>query len=504
MHRRGKHPGKPFINNTIPVQCFSANSASLLQYWPNPTGVGFQNNQENLEGVLPTRQNPWGFNIDHSLSDKQSLHFAMWRDKQTSYGDNSGTDLQQSNPLADKTYYPDLGTVFIANYAVAVTPHLVITAGGSWLGELNFQLPQRNGAQPTLYAAPGAPIVPGINFSGNLSPSNVGSSNTDSVNRKLGTVLENNYLWIHGKHTFNIGAEYRRTYQDDNECQQCAGNYNFSNNSTADPNNVANGDLATTGNAFASFLLGIVDNADRIGTIEERLRNRDYAFYIQDDIKWSPKLTFNIGVRWDIMQPFTEIGNNIVYFNSTIPDPAAGGLLGAATKFGNCTGCAGVDRAAIKWDHFTPRGGFSYQLNSKTVMQGGFSMNFLDGGAYEYGTSKVAVNYGNLLDGSTTYKSTGTTAPGFGQWDSNVLPLPAPIPFNSGLGTASAIDAFDPSRDGVAPYSLVWNIGIQRELPYSMFLQASYTGNRGNRLTSQLNPIDQLSPSYLSLGPDSG
>ena len=74
---------------------------------------------------------------------------------------------------------------------------------------------------------------------------------------------------------------------------------------------------------------------------------------------------------------------------------------------------------------FTPRGGFSYKLNEKTVLQGGFSMNFLDGGAYEYGTSKVAVNYGNLLDGSTTFKTTGTTTPAFGSWDTNSLPLPA-------------------------------------------------------------------------------
>ena len=498
----GNTPGTAFRGNIIPTACFSPNSASLLQYMPNPTLPGYQNNANNLEGVLPTRQNPWGFNIDHSINEKQSLHFAMWRDKQTSYGDNTGTDLQQSNPIADKTYYPDLGTVFILNYAYAVNPHLVITAGGSWLGELNFQLPERTGTQPTLYAAPGAPQVPGINFSGNLSPfgNGIGSSNTDSVNRKLGTVLENNYLWIKGKQTFNIGLEYRRTYQDDNECQQCGGSFTFSNNSTADPNYLANNDLSSTGNSFASFLLGQVDSADRIGTIEERLRNRDTAIYVQDDIKWSPKLTFNLGVRWDIMQPFTEIGNNIVYFNSTIPDPLAGGLLGAATKFGNCTGCAGVDRASIKYDHFTPRGGFSYQLNQKTVLQGGFSMNFLDGGAYEYGTSKVAVNYGNLLDGSTTFKTTNTTTPAFGSWDTNALALPAAIPFNSGLGTASAINAFDPSHDGIAPYSLVWSVGVQRELPYQMFLSANYTGNRGNRLTSQLNPINQLNPSYLSLG----
>ena len=85
----------------------------------------------------------------------------MWRDKQTSYGDNTGTNLAPSDPLADKTYYPDLGTVFILNYAYAVNPHLVITAGASWLGELNFQLPERNGTQPTITAAPDAPILPG-------------------------------------------------------------------------------------------------------------------------------------------------------------------------------------------------------------------------------------------------------------------------------------------------------------------------------------------------------
>jgi hypothetical protein len=222
--------------------------------------------------------------------------------------------------------------------------------------------------------------------------------------------------------------------------------------------------------------------------------------YIQDDIKWSPKLTFNVGLRWDIMQPFTAVGNYIVYFDSKIPNPAADGLPGAATKFGNCTGCAGVDRAAIKWDHLAPRGGFSYQLNSKTVLQGGSSLNFLDGGAYEYGTSKVAVNYGNLLDGSAEVKSTGTPVAAFGSWDTHTLPLPGITPFASTLGVASSIDAFNPAKDGLAPYDVVWNIGVQRELPGQMFLSASYTGNRGNRLPSQLNPINQMPSQYLSLG----
>lgn len=399
-----------------------------------------------------------------------------------------------NNPLANYTYFPDLGTVFILNYSYTINPHLVMTAGASWLGELNFQIPSRTGPQPTLSAAPGAPIVSGINFSGPLSPGNLGTSNSNSINRKLGIVFDNNFLWIHGKHTFNIGYEIRRTYQDDNECQQCAGNFNFSNNQTADPSNLGN-----TGNSIASLLLGTVDSADRIGSQELRLSNTDVSSYIQDDIKFSSKWTFNIGVRWDVMVPFHEANNNIVYFDSKIPNPGAGGRPGAATKFGYCYYCAGVNRAAIHWDHFSPRVGFSYQLNSKTVLQSGFSVNFLNGGAYEYGISKVAVNYGNLLLGSFQRNSTGSTNPGFGSWDNTLLPYPAPTPFSPTIGNATQINAFDPSFDGIAPYDAVWNFGVQRELPGNTFLTANYTGNRANHLPSQLNPINQIGQQYLPL-----
>ena len=494
----GNTPGAQFRGNVIPAACFSPTAVSLLQYLPNPSLPGFANNQSNLVGALPIRQNPWGFTIDHNITDKQSIHWAQWRDNQSSSGGATtpgGAALPGTNPLAFFTFFPNLGSVFILNYSYAVNPHLVVTAGASWLGELNFQIPQRTGTQPVLGAAPGAPIVPGIDFSGPLSPSTLGSANTNSINRKLGIVAENNYLYVSGKNTFNIGWEFRRTYQDDNECQQCAGTFNFSNNQTADPN-----DLANTGNAFASYLLGTVDHANRTGSQELRLSNTDVSSYIQDDIKLTPRFTFNIGVRWDVMVPFHELNNNIVYFDANVPNPAADGRLGAATKFGYCIGCASSDRAYIHWKHFSPRTGFSYQLNSKTVLQSGFSVNYLNGGAYEYGISKVAVNYGNLLLGSFTRNSTGSTAPGFGSWDAggNILPSPGATPFSPSLGVGSSINAFDLNNDGVAPYVAVWNIGIQRELPANMFLTANYTGNRGNHLPSQLNPIDQVSQSYLA------
>ena len=93
----GNVPGTQFRGNIIPNACFSPTSVSLLKYLPNPTLSGFSNNAVNQVGVLPFRQNPWGFTIDHNITDKQSLHWAEWRDNQTSYG---GSNLAQGNPLA--------------------------------------------------------------------------------------------------------------------------------------------------------------------------------------------------------------------------------------------------------------------------------------------------------------------------------------------------------------------------------------------------------------------
>ena len=481
---------QPFPGNIIPQNRFSAASASLISLMPDPALPGYVNNLQSNIGVIPTRQDPWGFNIDHMINDKQSIHWSQWRDKWTSYGTETSSHLL--GELGSRIYQPDLGTVFILNYSNSISPHLVMTAGASWLGELNDQISLIKNSN--FAPAPGAPQLPQIHFNGLLAPTDFGSPWIQSINRKLGWVIENNYLWINGRHTFNIGWEYRRTYQDDNECQHCAGTFNFSNNQTADPNN-----LATTGNAFASYLLGIVDSANRVGSPELRLRNRDFSPYIQDDIKIRPNLTVNIGLRWDIMVPFTEVNNQIVFFDSTVPNPGAGGLPGAASKFGSCAGCAGFDRASIRFNHFSPRAGFSYALNDKTVVQGGFAQNYLDGGAYEYGTSKVAVNYANLLTGSFNRNSTGITTAGFGSWDGNILPIPAPVPFSPSLGIGQQIDGFSP-KDGRAPYVIAWNIGVQRELPYNMLVSAHYVGNRGNFLPAQLNVINQIDPSHLSLG----
>ncbi len=291
---------------------------------------------------------------------------------------------------------------------------------------------------------------------------------------------------------------FRRSYQDDNEDQTAGGRFQFSQRQTADPAN-----LGATGSSFASYLLGLPDSANRSNSQELRLRNLDVSPYLQDDIKISPKLTVNLGLRWDIQVPFTENNNRVVFFDPNNPgtNPAAGGIPGAATRLGTCQGCAGYNRADIHWSHFGPRFGFAYQVSPKMVFQGGFSIAWLNGGAYEYGTSKVAVNYGNLLVGSFTRNNTGSNTSSYGLWDLTPLPNPAPTPFSPSLGVGTQINVL--SRDfGYAPYSQQWNINVQRELPYNTFVTAAWVGNRVIHLPSQLNKIDQMDPKYLALGSD--
>jgi len=482
--------GKPFPNNRIPTSRFSPLAQSLLGDIPAPTTGGFTNNYAANTGVIPTRQINWGFTIDHNINERQALHFAEWRDKYSNIATTNNL-FPNGSPLSGAKYQPSLGTGLFLTYSNTLTPNLVMTAGMSWAGELNNQFSLQ--LNHPFAAVANSNLLPTIYFDGPLSPTAWGTDTgwPFSINRKLGISIANNWLYTHGKNTFNFGVEIRRAYQDDNECQQCAGSFRFSNFTTADP-----ADTSSTGNAFASFLLGQADSAIRQEANELRLRNLDVSPYIQDDIKLTPRFTLNVGVRWDIMRPFNEVNNQVVFFDPNIPNPGAGGRLGAATKLGICNGCANYTRAWTQWSHFSPRLGFTYELNNKTVLQSGFSMNYLDGGAYEFGTNKVAVSYGNLLQGVYQRVSNNSTTPGYGSWDSQPLPFPTPVPFGPTIGNGATIHAFSRTAD-TAPYIMTWNAGVQRELPWNLFFTGTYVGNKTNHLPSNLNPYNQLNPAYL-------
>ncbi len=504
--------GQLFPGNLIPASRISALAKSLLPSIPDPStaGVvfGLQSNALPAIHSVPINQSLWSYTLDHNISSSQSVHFSQWRDLVTQPSFTSAPIVSFNNPLQSGINDSQLGSGFLLNYVKTVRPNLVVTAGANWIGLISRQdNANRNVSFP---GVAGGNTLPLINFDGQNAPSNWGVNGnsfleccagglTNLDNRRLGIVLVNNWLWIKGRHTFNFGGQFRRTYQDILACQFCSGTFNFSQRTTSTPDS-SDPNFGIDGSSFASFLLGQADAGIRLFSNPLHMRNKAFASYVQDDIKINNRLTLNIGLRWDIMVPFTERDNQIVYADASLPNPGADGRLGAATKFGNCAGCSGITRADIHWRNFQPRVGLAYSLNQKTVARAGFFMTSLVGGAYEYGTSQSASEMSSLLAGEFLRSSTGSSTPGFGVWDGNPLPLPQPTPFSPSIANGGVIFAFNPKIDGRAPYVSAWNASLQRELPWNMFITASYVGNRAIHLPTTLSLTNQPNPSVLKYG----
>ena len=516
--------GQPFPGNIIPQSRFSPLAAALLPSIPNPDRAGLvsglQSNKSPAISSIPIRQTLWAYTIDETLTASQSVHFSQWRDIFSSPTFTSAPIVPATNPLQSQINNTQLGSGFLLNYVKTVNPNLVITAGADGIGNV---IGQHNGNDKVSFGAvAGSTTFPLVNFDGQNALTAWGVAGgayleccegglTVINNRMLGIVLANNWLWNKGRHTFNFGGQFRRTFQDTVDCDFCAGTFNFSQRNTSTPNS-NDPNFGSYGSSFASFLLGQVDASERISSSELNLRNKAFAFYAQDVFKLSKHLTLNAGLRYDVLVPFTETHNDIIFADRTEPNPGAGGLPGAATKFGTCTGCSGITRADIHWRYFQPRIGFSYQLDQKTVVQAGFYVSTLNGGAHEYGTAFSASFMGSLLNGSFLRSSTGSSVPGYGSWDSQTLELPQQTPFTPTIANAGVIFDFNynkrnihpnlPSSPsvGTAPYVQVWSARVQRELPWNMFLSLAYIGNRAIHIPTTLELSNQPNPSVLQYG----
>ncbi len=501
------------VLNMICPNRFSSLANAILPEIPDPDqpgvgGYGQESNKLPAVASVPNTQDLWGYTIDETLSSSQNIHFSQWRDKESLPQFTNSPIVSSSNELQSEESNATLGSGFLLNYAKTVNPKLVATAGISWVGLIVGQHDLFTSS--TFGGVPGTSTFPLIMFDGQNAPSwwgvqsyaylsNLAGGLSVNNNRTLGIAAVNNWLWTKGRNTFNIGGEFRHTFQDIIDCAWCTGTFSFSQRTTSTPDS-SDPNFGTYGSSFASFLLGDVDAGGLTLSSEQRLRNKAFAGYVQDNIKISRRLTADLGLRWDVMVPFTDSTNDIVFLNPTEADPGAGGIPGAATAFGSCMGCSGITRAAIHWRHYQPRVGFSYALNSKTVLQSGFYLSVLDGGAYEYGTATIAAFMSGLLNGEFLRAATGSNVPAYGEWDTNPMPLPSPSPLTPSIGNGGTLWKFIASQAGTAPYDQEWNFNIQRELPWNMFMTAGYVGSRVIHLSTTNSLPNQPNPSVLQYG----
>lgn len=491
--------GQQFPGNIIPTDRFSAFAKAILPDIPDPdtagTNSGLQSNKLPAVHSTPIKENLYGFTVDHIFANSQSVHFTMWRDNQLTQPFNGNPIVPFGNPLLNATNNYNFATGFLFNYVAPVTPNLVATAGISWVGKLDGQ--KNAGPTQTLSQIANSINFPSISFDGQNAITSWGDAETANTDYALGVAIVNNWLWNKGKHTFNIGGEIRREYEDQQSCNNCAGTFGFSQEQTSVPN-ASDPNFGSDGSSFASFLLGLASYANRSYAPEVRFRNFSISPYIQDDYKATPKLTISAGLRWDILVPFNEVNNEVLFINPNEPNPGAGNIPGAMTEFGHCAGCAGYDRASIRWGDVAPRFGLSYAINSKTFFQAGFFMAYLQGGAYEFGTDN-AINMASLYAGSFNQPATGGPTAGYGDWDTRVLPSPAATPFSPSLGITDPVYYFN-SDLGRAPYQQSWNASVQRELPWNQLLSVAYVANHDVHLPSGLNPLNQPAASVLNYG----
>ena len=509
-------PGTQWPGNKIPQSCFSANSKALLSFIPKPSVPFTTPGSENLNyspSYIPVQTDrDWMFNVDHNLTSKQALHFLYWR--QYHYLPAGWTN----NALNNSTWNFEPAYGLEPTYSYAISPRLVMTAGVLWVHQNNdfYQTAPPppsgtfNAAQPGPY---GGSFLPGINFGGGpWEPLSWGTGGWQySINHKYGLSILNNWLWQHGRHTINFGVDIRKSWQRDYECQQCAGNFSFNSETTADPNE-ATGPFGTapgtnTGNGFASFLLGNADSANRQFAGDTRLSNSYLAPYFQDDTKITPRLTVNWGLRWDLAFPFKNDNkfNQLSFFDANVPNtsainpksgqPLLGGMTEIGTAGAECPLCVGWNRMDMIWTHFSPRAGFTYQLTKKTVVLGGASWYWLDTGAFEYGVNKTAVNFGNNLLGTVGFDALPNQVPGYGQWDGNPLVAPAKPPLTPGfLDTQFPHQLVQHVKQG---YDELFVVGVQRELPWNMFLSVSGVHTHDLHLPSAIGPTNALNYSFV-------
>jgi hypothetical protein len=512
--------GAQFVcNGVVNVICpnrIDPLSKTLLQYIPAPNATGTNYGQQNNEAPaipsLTIQNRAWGVTIDHQLSQNQTISFTWWRSRyfQPQIEESSTAAIvPANNPLSGVENLTDNANVWLGNYTRTVTPNLVMTAGVAAQDKWQNNVNSNTGVN--FAGIMGGTTMPHISFNGQEAPTGFGNSNSDIVLyhvNNLGWNLFNNWMWNKGRHAFNIGGEFHHYYANDLS-NYSGGQFSFSQAETSIPN-TANSNFSQYGSSFASFLLGLPDSAARTSSNTTAINTQAYSGYVQDDVKLTHKLTVNLGLRYDLMLPYTMAQNNNVFLATGTPNPSAGNLLGAATAYGNCAGCAGYNQIAYHDRYFGPRLGFAYSLDNKTVIQGGYTITYLGySGAYGQGEGAYGSpnSMAGLLGGSYTLSSTGGYQSAYGQWTNttttaaNPIPTVNPTPFSPGLGVAQTIYYLDYAHNGEGSHLQMWSLSIQRQLPWHTMLTVDYTGNRVTHLSgSNINPIEQANPSILAYG----
>jgi hypothetical protein len=332
------------------------------------------------------------------------------------------------------------------------------------------------------------------------------ASTTQSLAANLSKVI--------GRHSIEAGFDLRLIQGANFTASWPTGQYQFDAGFTNGPNPLEPSDM---GNGLASFLLGTTSGGYAAYDPHWFLTNKYYAFYIQDDIKVTPKLTLNLGLRYDYEAPLEDRYNQLSFvdFNSDIPisvTPVDVGFdLGlrpeppfrGGPRF---PGAGGLPKGAQLPDRndFGPRLGLAYRLTPKTAIRMAYGI------LYPGTTADNSGNYPGVM-GFNPITGVNTSPDGLTPYNFPDRAFLLSNPFPNGLipvegsskGLSTGLGQGDSGLNHTPrhAYYQQWNFGIQRELPAGLLLNVAYVGSHGLKLADfNGHNYDELPNQYLALG----
>ncbi len=498
---------QPFANNQIPADLWDPVARNIQTYYPEPNmpgtvtnGVTTNNYAYQLPSIRPRVKYFGRFDADVTKNNRVTGS-AAWNDSTTKgVGPVCPLNCTDSDIMNTNNQLSDYWTI---------SAHLINEARIGFMGEYDLIVPQTLGL--------GYPSKLGLNIArADVFPSisitsvyGLGPGSPSFANYK-----ENNFdisdqvTLIKGRHLLHFGGELIVFRADSTAWGAInSANLGFTGVYTAGSNT---GSLATSsGVAYADFLLGYARSWSASVSPEYGGRLKNPSVFIQDDFKVSPKLTLNLGLRWEGNTGWSEVNGNERSFDPNVLNPATGTL--GAMWFANTAANGRTTLQKPVWNVFMPRFGFAYLLGEKTTIRGGFGLYSFPWNVDTYASAGLGNAFtasGNQTD------STNNVQPVV------ILSSNGDINYQGSKGSsinslfrraATTPEAYNGSSVGFNQYTSPvpilksWNFTVQRQLSDNLIAEIGYIGSHQTHLpfTTDLNQVPEnlLSPNDAAFRP---
>jgi hypothetical protein len=471
----------PFPGNVIPsgTPGLSSVSQKVLQSFPTANNEAIFDNFVRQQSSK-IDEHRLVVKIDEHISEKHSVSGSVFTGGYSN-SNNGGLNLLDSN----LTTAPTTQIRLTYNYTHSST--LLNNLNLGFLRDTGFTGPQQPG--PGLAAlghhgsaAARAADSPYPQIGIGTVQDSIGSTgaSSDAENRYI---FNDNVTLIRGSHTLTIGGELRRLQR--NEAGIPTGAFSYESTQTAlNGTGFAGGSAvaipAGTGNAAASFLFGGMDFSRFDYPVSQGYRWWEIGGYAQDDWRVNPNLTLNLGLRYDVQVPRTEAKGNVSTLVPTLPNPAAGGLPGAFTFYGDGAGRNGRSRIGnTDWKGIQPRIGFAYSPgpDHRTAFRGGFAITRPLGNdnlQNDIGSGEYALGFAGL---ATVNRPSDTVGSPAYYWDQEFPPSSVSgATLDPGLLVGNDNPPLIYPKAGTPPTQIYWSGQMQQQISSSMIATIGYVG----------------------------